>query len=248
MSSLSIYGREVESEQLRKLVLLRRWFLLYGQAGAGKTVLMKSLMDEIPGMLYCPDCSSSQIVFRTLAAELLARRNRHVLQVCGARAPNAINDQSAVSIRGIVSAALGESSYWIVLDHLKSPSQSFAAAVKGVCTGSDTPLLAIARSSHMEDVGHLLPVFADRSDKYLLRNFDAEKAGRFALLRAQEMQLEATNKLEAIRKIVSYSKGSPGAIILMLQMAATPKYRAQEHIKLSPLYIDFRLRWGASHA
>jgi hypothetical protein len=198
-------------------------------------------------MLYCPDCSSTQLVFRTLAAELLAMGNRHVLHICEGRGAKALEDKSAVAVRGIVSAALRDASYWIVLDHLKSPTQSFASAVKNVVTGNDTPLLALARSSHMEDVGHLLPLFADRSDKYLLRNFNAERATQFALLRAQAMELEASNKPEAIEKIVRYSKGIPGAIILMLQMAATPKYRAQAHIKLSPLYIDFRLRWDAPH-
>jgi len=30
-------------------------------------------------------------------------------------------------------------------------------------------------------------------------------------------------------------------------MAASPKYVTQQHVKLSPLYIDFRLRWDATH-
>jgi len=35
--------------------------------------------------------------------------------------------------------------------------------------------------------------------------------------------------------------------VAMLQMAVSSKYVAQQHIKLSPLYIDFRLSWGATH-
>jgi hypothetical protein len=196
-------------------------------------------------MLYCGDSSTSQLVFRTLASELLARKNRHVLKACGTSGPDAINEKSAVSIRGIVGEGLREARYWIVLDHLKSPSQSFAAAIKDVCSRADTPLIAVARSAHMEDAGFLLPIFSDRSQKYLLRNLETEAARRFALQTAEGMQLRAINRDEALEKIVHYSKGSPGAIIAMLQMAANPKYVAGQHLKLSPLYIDFRLKWSA---
>ncbi|MGD0793403.1 MAG: AAA family ATPase [Terriglobales bacterium] len=247
MSPTAIYGRDAELEQLRQLVFRRRSFLLHGPAGVGKTLLLKHLAGEVPEMVYCDESSSSQTVFRTLAAGLFARKNRHVLQSCGTSGLNAIKDKSAVSIRGIVTEALRGGSHWIVLDHLKTPSQSFAAALKDVCSRTATPLIAVARSAHMEDVGFLLPMFSDRSEKYALRNFDSDAATEFAVRTAQEMHLNAANQDEAIQKIVHYSKGSPGAIIAMLQMAASPKYVTQQHVKLSPLYIDFRLRWGATH-
>ena len=247
MSPTAIYRRDTELEQLRQLVFRRRSFLLHGPAGVGKTLLLKHLAGEVPEMVYCDESSSSQTVFRTLAARLFARKNRHVLQACGTSGLNAIKDKSAVSIRGIVTDALREVSHWIVLDHLKPSSQSFAASLKDVCNWTATPLIAVARSAHMEDVGFLLPMFSDRSEKYALRNFDSNTAREFAVRSAQEMHLNAANRDEAIQKIVHYSKGSPGAIIAMLQMAASPKYVTQQHVKLSPLYIDFRLRWDATH-
>jgi hypothetical protein len=213
----------------------------------GKTLLLRHLAGEIPEIVYCDESSSSQTVFRSLAAGLFARKNHYVLQACGTGGLNAINDKSAVSLRGVVTEALREASYWIVLDHLKSSSQSFAASLKDVCNWTATPLIAVARSAHMEDVGFLLSMFSDRSEKYALRNFDSDTAREFALQTAEEMHLSAANRDEAIQKIVHYSKGSPGAIVAMLQMAANPKYVAQQHVKLSPLYIDFRLSWGATH-
>jgi hypothetical protein len=247
MSPAAIYGREAELEQLRQLVSRRRSFLLHGSAGVGKTLLLKHLAGEVPEMVYCDESSSSQTVFRSLAGGLFARKNRYVLQACGTSGLNAINDKSAVAIRGIVTEALRETSYWIVLDHLKSSSQSFAASLKDACNWTATPLIAVARSAHMEDVGFLLSMFPDRSEKYALRNFDSDTAREFALRTAEEMHLSAANQDEAIQKIVRYSKGSPGAIIAMLQMAASPKYVTQQHVKLSPLYIDFRLSWDATH-
>jgi len=247
MSPTDIYGRDVELEQLRQLVSRRRSFLLHGSAGTGKTLLLKHLAGEVPEMVYCDESSSSQTVFRKLAAGLFARKNRHALQACGTRGLNAINDKSAVSIRGIVTEALREASYWIVLDHLQSSSQSFAVSLKDVCNWTATPLIAVARSAHMEDVGFLLSMFSDRSQKYALRNFDSDTATAFASRTAQQMHLNAANRDEAIQKIVHYSKGNPGAIVAMLQMAASPKYISQQHVKLSPLYIDFRLTWVGTH-
>jgi AAA+ ATPase superfamily predicted ATPase len=247
MNSAAIYGRDAELEQLRQLVSSRRSFLLHGPAGVGKTLLLKRLAGEVPGMVVCDESSSSQTVFRALAAGLFARQNRHVLQACGRSGLNAIKEKSAVSIRGIVADALREASYWIVLDHLKSSSQSFAVSLKDVCNETATPLIAVARSAHMEDVGFLLAIFSDRSEKYALRNFDSDTAREFAMRAAQEMRLNAANRDETIQKIVHYSKGNPGAILAMVEMAASPKYVSGGHVKLSPLYIDFRLRWGADH-
>ena len=129
------------------------------------------------------------------------------------------------SIRGIVTDALRETSYWIVLDHLKSSSQSFAASLKDVCNWTATPLIAVARSAHMEDVGFLLPMFSDRSEKYALRNFDSDTAREFAMRTAQEMHLNAANQDEAIQKIVHYSKGNPGAILAMHRNGSQPEIR-----------------------
>jgi DNA polymerase III delta prime subunit len=247
LSLTAIYGRDTELEQLRQLVARRRSFLLHGPEGVGKTLLLKHLAGKEAGMLYCGDSPSSQTIFRVLAAELLTKQNRHVVKVCGISGLNALKGKTAVSLRGVVTEGLGDGRYWIVLDHLKSPSQSFAATLKDVCSWTGTPLIAVARSAHMEDVGFLLPIFSDRSDKYALRNFDWDTAREFAVRTAQDIQLSAANRDEAIEKIVRYSKGNPGAIIAMLHMAASPKYVTQQHVKLSPLYIDFRMRWGATY-
>jgi DNA polymerase III delta prime subunit len=247
MSPTAIYGRDAELEQLRQQVTRHRSFLLHGPTGVGKTLLLKHLADEFVGMLYCGESPNTQIVFRTLAAALFAKKNRNLVKTCGTRGLHVIKDKSSVSLRGIVTEALREGGYWIALDHVQSPSQSYAAALKDVCSWTGTPLIAASRSEHMEDVGFLLSMFSDRSAKSALRNFDSDSAKEFAMLTAREMQLQAANRDEAIEKIVQYSKGNPGAIIAMLRMAVSPKYVAQDHVKLSPLYIDFRLSWSATH-
>jgi hypothetical protein len=247
MNATAIYGRDAEIHEIRELLRHARSFLLHGSSGVGKTLLLRYFAAELPEMLYCSESSGSQAVFRSLATELVSKNNHSILKACGRDGLIAIREKSAVSLRGIVTDALRENSYWVVLDHVQSPSQSFSAAVKELIAATEAKLVASARSEHMEDVGFLLPIFSDRSAKYALRNFDTETAKAFAWQVANRMRLEAVNRDEAIEKIVRFSKGNPGAIVAMLQMAISPKYIAQQHVKLSPLYIDFRLSWGATH-
>jgi len=247
MNGTAIYGRDVEIQEIRELVCRARSFLLHGPTGVGKTLLLRYFGVEFPEMLYCGESSSSQAVFRALARELISKNNVSMVKACGRSGLAAIKEKSAVSLRGIVTDAVRENRYWVVLDHIQSPSQSFSVAVKELIGGTEAKLIASARSEHMEDVGFLLPIFSDRSARYALRNFDSDTARSFATQVASEMRLKAVNRDEAIEKIVRFSKGNPGAIIAMLQMAINPKYLAQQHIKLSPLYIDFRLSWGATH-
>ena len=247
MNPNSMYGRNRELDDLREQVALRRSFLLHGPTGVGKTLLMKCVLRAIPEMLYCAESSSSQMVFRTLATELFLRKNRHLVRACGGKGLNTLKKKSVVALRGLVAQGLREAGHWVVLDHVRSPSPPYAHALKDVCGWGDTPLIAVARSAHMEDVGSLMPIFSERAAKFSLQNFDTSTARGFALHMASAISLQAVNREEAVEKIAHYSKGNPAAIVAMLQMAVSPKYVTRGHIKLSPLYIDFRLRTGTNY-
>jgi AAA ATPase domain len=245
MSACTIYGRNLELAQLRALLSARSSFLLHGPAGVGKTLLITRLLEDAVNGLYCAQASSGQFVFREILGQLLARKSACVVRACGAR--GSVSSKSAVAVRGIVADALHGGNYWLVLDHMRSASQPLATAIHQVCSSTGTSLLVVARSAHMEDVGFLSPMFCERSARYELRNFDSCTARQFAEDVARELQLQAANREDLIQKVLRYSKGNPGAIRSMLHMALNPKYVAQQHIKFSPLYIDFRLEWGQIH-
>jgi hypothetical protein len=130
-----------------------------------------------------------------------------------------------------------------VLDHLVHPSHSFAAAVREMMGWGSTPVCAVARSSHMEDTGFLQPLYSDRSEKYEMRNFEKPAAEQFARELIARTNLTASNMNEFLDKILQFSEGNPGAIVALVETAKYPKYRSDEHIKISPLYIDFRMNW-----
>ena len=239
MKAQFIFDRGEERESIRKRLSDRRAFLLHGPAGVGKTFLLQSVLSECPLVLYCRDADTSHAMFRNLARGLLRAGNRRMLMAF--RDERAVDSRSAVSLKGIVMDALKQNEYSIVLDHLKWPSQSFAAAVREITGLGSTPVTAVARSSHMEDAGFLQPFYADRSERYELRNFETPLAERFARQLIERLALSASNLDEFIARAVEFTAGNPGAIVSLVEMARLPKYRSDEHIKVTPLYIDFRL-------
>jgi hypothetical protein len=238
-----LVGRDQELAALTQRLAGRHSLLLHGPAGVGKTALLRAVLPNHPEILYCPESSSKQTVFRALAAALAAR-DRTAASVLGG--PDGIKAKSAVSLKGIVQDRLRCGKYWVVLDHLRMPSQAFAADIKDVAGWATTPILGVARSHHMEDVGFLKSLFIDRSEKLELRNFDDAQAERFARQVVEDSRLTATNMGEFLARVLQFSAGNPGAIIGMVNMAKLPKYRSGTQIMLSPLYIDYRLGSGVA--
>ncbi len=44
-----------------------------------------------------------------------------------------------------------------------------------------------------------------------------------------------------LEKIVEYSGGNPGAIVRMIRLARDPQYFHEHQIKITPLYIDYKI-------
>jgi hypothetical protein len=237
-----IFDREEERQRIDQFLVKRRPFLIHGPSGVGKTLLLRSLLPEFRSVLYCEDSATTNVMFRSLARGLLRLQSPRATKAM--RDEDAIATKSAVSLKGIVIDSLREGEYSIVLDHLKRPSYAFASAVREVMGWGSTPVSAVARSSHMEDLGFLQPLYGDRMQKFEVRNFDDSTAEQFARERIKRSGLSGTNIREFVDKVLEFSEGNPEAIIALIDMATFPKYRSEEHIKISPLYIDFRMNGG----
>jgi hypothetical protein len=237
------FDREAEIEGLRRRLGKRRSFLVHGSAGVGKTLLLNRVLQEFPDALYSPESASPQTVFRNLALALLATGAPRLLRTFAGKPAEAIRGKSATALKGIVMEAMREGTFCVVLDHLKLPSYAFAAAVREIMGWGGTAVVAVARSAHMENLGFLQPFYPERSDRFEIRNFPPTVAERFIEEVARRVNLSAENRAEFLERVLEFSQGNPSAILSMLEMAQHPKYRAAEHIKITPLYVDFRLNW-----
>ena len=241
-----VFGRDKEIAELGGRLSTRKSFVLHGPSGSGKTFLLHRVMQAFPEVLYCPEATSPLLVFQSLALGLLASRDRSVRRWL--RNAQAVKRKSAVSLRGIVLQAIRDGNYFVVLDHLSGPASALSADTRDLMFYGDTPVVAVARSAHMEDLGFLAPFFALRAERMTLRNFGHSEAMQFAEEVARRTCLEAVNLPEFLERVVDLSQGAPGAIVRMLKMAVWPKYRVDGYVKVSPLYIDFRLAWHAENA
>jgi hypothetical protein len=241
-----VFGREKEMGELRQRLAARKSFVLYGLSGSGKTFLLQRVVRDLPEVLYCPQAASPQLVVQSLALGLVELRDRYTKSFL--RNAQAVKLKSTISLRGIVLEAVRRGRYFVVLDHLQCPAAALSADTRDMMFYGETPVVAVARSAHMEDLGFLTSMFALHAERMRLSNFAHREAAQFAEAIAERINLLAVNLPEFLERVVDLSQGSPGAILKMLQMARIPRYRLNGYIKTSPLYIDFRLAWHAENA
>jgi hypothetical protein len=145
------------------------------------------------------------------------------------------------SLKGIVQQALDQIPFLLVLDHLAGPSRVVTGMIKEMNYYGRTPVSLAARTRHMEDIGTLQPMCADRSEQVELKNLPAAVALEFAQREAERTGLWASNLEQAVRSLVEWSEGNPGSILYMLKMAQWPRYRMDDQIKAHVLYLDYRM-------
>jgi hypothetical protein len=236
----TIFGREEEVEQLRKHCLARRSFLFHGPAGVGKTLLLRLVFPEFVDVLFSPQNPTPQSLYRNLAESLLVLEHPVLTKSCP-RGTESLQAKNATSVKGLVRDALYNSKCLVILDHLVRPSQALAASIRELMLNWSVPVVAVSRSAHMEDAGFVLPLFPDRAERFALRNFDPQIARCFAAACAEREGLTAENVEQFLDKVVEYSDGNPGAVLQMIHMAKAPKYSHENQIKITPLYIDYRI-------
>jgi len=237
---VDVFDRAEELEMLRQRVAQRHPFLLHGPGGVGKTLLLSAVLPNYPDILYSGSNPTPQALYRTLA-ELLFSAGHPVFTKSCPKGSASLQAKSTVSLKGLLRDALLSSKYLVVLDHLMRPSQVLGASIRELMLNWSVPVIAVARSAHMEDVGFVLPLFGDRNDKVALRNFESDLAAEFATACARRESLHAENLAHFLERVVEYSDGNPGAILRMIRLAREPRYLHGSQIKITPLYIDYKI-------
>ena len=232
---LAAVDRTEELARLRAQAQKKKSMLVFGPEGVGKTRLLLAFVQTQPFALYVPQIRSPRDFMMALIQSL-----RH-LDKPELRLPASTNSLSARSLKGIVQRALAELPCMLVLDHLASPSRIVTGIIKEFSDYGRRPVFLAARTPHMEDIGALQPMCADRSERLEIRNFTPSVALEFARREAERRALWASNLESTLHSLVEWSEGNPGSILQMLRMADLPGYRMGDQIKAHVLYLDYRM-------
>ena len=232
---LSAVQRNEEMERLQAQAQKRRSMLIFGPEGVGKTRLLRAFGESQPLALFVPHVRTPRDFMLVLLQEI------HRLDSRELRLSADIGNLSTPSLKGRIQRRLAELPFLLVLDHVAGPSRVVTGIIREFTDYGRRPIYFAARSPHMEDIGGLQPLCADRSERLELKNLSPAVALEFARREAERAGLRAANLEPALRSLVEWSDGNPGGILQMLKMAESPRYRVADRIKAHVLYLDFRM-------
>lgn len=209
--------------------------LIFGPEAIGKTRLLKSFVQTQPLALFAGQVGSPRELLLALIQEL--RR----IAKSGINLPPDCTAISSASLKGVVQRALEQYPFLLALDHLAGPSRVVTGLIKDLNYFDRTPIIFVARTPHMEDIGTLQPMCAAKSERLELKEFPPSIALDFARKEASRNGLCASNLDHVLHQLVEWSNGNPGSIVCMLKMAQLSRYYSGDQIKAHVLYLDFRM-------
>lgn len=232
---LAVVARTEELARLQAQAQKRKSLLVFGPESIGKTRLLRSFVEREPLALYVAQVQSPRGLLLSVVEEL--RR----LAKPGIALPANRATLSYGSLKGVVRHALEKYPFLLALDQLAGPSRVVTSLIKDLSYFDRTPVIFVARTPHMEDIGTLQPMCAGRKERLELKEFIPPVALEFARREASRAGLRASNLDQVLHSLVDLSGGNPGSIVAMLKMAHLPRYYAGDQIKMHVLYLDYRM-------
>jgi hypothetical protein len=216
--------------------------LLYGPAGIGKSALLDELRchreREKPSIVFSPGTLEPARWLRHVVLAL-ASQNRDS-SAADARAVRA--RKSAGALRSALFEALADGNYALVVDPLGFLSRPFYELLRDLERSAGTPLLLVARSPHMEDMGHAARFAWPREQRLALGPLPAGDAERLFDLVLAEWPRRPSNAESFRAHVLDYAAGNPGTLLGLLALARQPTYWAEDTLKTHVLTVDFNVR------
>jgi len=232
---LAAVDRADEMARLRAQAQRRKSMLIFGPESVGKTRLLESFVKTHPFSLYVSHVQAPRDLVLGLVDQLQKLNKRDL------RLPANPKALSTSSLKGMIQKALDQGPFLLAIDHLSGPSRVVTGMIKEMNYYGRTPVIFASRTPHMEDIGALQPMCADRSERVELKNFPSSIALEFAQREAEKTGLWASNLDHALHSLVEWSEGNPGSILNMIKMAQLTRYRMGDQIKAHVLYLDYRM-------
>jgi hypothetical protein len=248
-----LIGRAAEARHLQAALHDRRSQLIWGPPDSGKTFLISNVLAELPlcerrkCLCWAGPASRRQLVEHFVRGLFLAGdpsvRKKVQADGCDELTRSRwIARQSALRLRGILFTAAEQGDYHFFLDHLTPVSHAFAELLKEIMYHTKTPVYIAGHGYSQAEIGYAWSLYW--TDEYRLHLGSLpEMAARDLLERCIEtFSLRSLNPNGFREEILRLSGNLPGAIVKMCAMAATPRYRYGDRVKLKLLHMDYLLQ------
>src|ERR1035438_4216943 len=183
----AIVERTEELARLQAQAQRRKSMLIFGPEAVGKTRLLRTFNETQPLALFAAQVESPRELLSALIEEL-----RRVAKP-GISLPANWASLGSGSLKGIVQRALDQHPFLLVLDHLAGPSRVVTGLIKDLNYFDRTPVIFVARTPHMEDIGTLQPMCAGKTERLELKEFLPPIALEFAKREASRTGLGYRN-------------------------------------------------------
>jgi len=259
-----LIGREAEIHHLRTALRKRESQLLWGPTDAGKTLLIKKVLAELPESerRRCV-CWSGPAGRRQMTAHLVrglylagdpfVRKKVHADRYSEISLGRWIEEQSGLRLRGILFTASQENEYCFFLDHLPPASHTIAQFLKELMYRTKSPVYMTGHGYTHAEIGYAWSLYWTDDYRIRLGPLPEARARELLELCIRDFGL-ASLDLNGFREEVLHLSGHlPGSIVKMCEMAADPRYHYGDQVKIKLVHVDYLLQGNrfpslASHA
>ncbi len=254
-----LVGRELEMRRLRTALRKRQSQLIWGAADSGKTFLIKKSILELPEherrrcVYWTGPASRRQLVAHLirelyLADDPLVRKKVHADGARSDAVSRWVNEQSSLRLRGILFTAAEQGEYRFFIDHLPLATQMMSHFMKEIVYRTKTPIYLTGHGCSQGELGGAWSLYWTDEFRIRLGPLPAGTARELLETCIRTFRLSSLD-LEGFREQVLHLSGClPGGIVKMCELAADPRYRYGDQIKIKLIHVDYLMQGNRAYS
>jgi hypothetical protein len=253
-----LVGRRAECRQLNKAISNRESLLIWGPQDAGKTALVKAVIDGLPqkqskDCIYWTGAASVRDLLGELlrllysAGDLIVRKKIRDDGAGETSLNHWLREQTSGRLKLLLYSAAQKGRYWFFLDHLPPATHAMARLMKELIWRCKTPVYLLARGCTRAEIGYAWSIYF--TPQYHLRLGPLPESTSHELLEQCIWRYGlASLALEGFRADVLRLSGHiPGSIVKMCELAADPRYRCGDQVKIKLVHVDYLMQTGPAY-
>jgi hypothetical protein len=248
--------RQKECERLREAILARQSMMIGGPRGAGKTVLVKKAISELPADLwnhsvYVGTVGDLHEMLRSLiralyeADDIRLKRELRAAGISKTMLDGWLRNLPTARLRGTLYRTVDAAGYRVFLDHVGHLTTAMARVIKELFWMRQTPVYLISSEEFESRIVNRFFYWGERET--LAIGPLPLSAARLLLEHAIQRFGLARLDLERFRdQVLTASQLLPGAIVGMCELASKPQYQFGSQIKARLVHVDYLMRGCAA--